>query len=172
MSGRAQLESRSRIAPALVAEQPRWSPWRHRYRPSNPSYAPGASHRRVAPDRFGHRPRFGAGGHACPGLPRYRASEHARPAVVARRGDRRGVPRCGVGRSLPADLDYRGFAASPVQGRPQGLAVYVNGMRFDQPFGDTVDWDLIRNNAIDRLNVERSDPVFGLNTLGAQSTSR
>jgi iron complex outermembrane receptor protein len=61
---------------------------------------------------------------------------------------------------------YRGFAASPLQGTPQGLAVYVNGMRFNQPFGDTVDWDLIPNNAIDRLNVEGSNPVFGLNALG------
>ena len=61
---------------------------------------------------------------------------------------------------------YRGFAASPLQGQPQGLAVYINGMRFNQPFGDTVDWDLIPNNAIDRLNVEGSNPVFGLNALG------
>jgi outer membrane receptor protein involved in Fe transport len=61
---------------------------------------------------------------------------------------------------------YRGFAASPLQGTPQGLAVYVNGMRFNQPFGDTVDWDLIPGNAIDQLNVEGSNPVFGLNALG------
>ena len=61
---------------------------------------------------------------------------------------------------------YRGFAASPLQGQPQGLAVYINGMRFNQPFGDTVDWDLIPNNAIDRLNIEGSNPVFGLNALG------
>ena len=39
-------------------------------------------------------------------------------------------------------------------------------MRFNQPFGDTVDWDLIPNNAIDRLNIEGSNPVFGLNALG------
>src|SRR5664279_1540746 len=38
---------------------------------------------------------------------------------------------------------YHGFQASPLQGTPQGLAVYMNGMRFNQPFGDTVDWDLI-----------------------------
>jgi outer membrane receptor protein involved in Fe transport len=61
---------------------------------------------------------------------------------------------------------YRGFAASPLQGTPQGLAVYVNGMRFNQAFGDTVDWDLIPDIAIDRLNVEGSNPVFGLNALG------
>jgi len=61
---------------------------------------------------------------------------------------------------------YHGFAASPLQGTPQGLAVYVNGMRFNQPFGDTVDWDLIPDIAIDRLDVLGSNPVFGLNALG------
>ena len=61
---------------------------------------------------------------------------------------------------------YHGFAASPLQGTPQGLAVYVNGVRFNQPFGDTVDWDLIPDIAIDKVNVEGSNPVFGLNALG------
>jgi iron complex outermembrane recepter protein len=61
---------------------------------------------------------------------------------------------------------YHGFAASPLQGTPQGLAVYINGVRFNQPFGDTVDWDLIPNIAIDSLNLEGSNPVFGLNALG------
>jgi outer membrane receptor protein involved in Fe transport len=70
------------------------------------------------------------------------------------------------GNPFQPTLFYRGFAASPLQGQPQGLAVYVNGMRFNQPFGDTVNWDLIPNNAIDRLNVEGSNPVFGLNALG------
>ena len=63
-------------------------------------------------------------------------------------------------------LFYHGFAASPLQGTPQGLAVYINGVRFNQPFGDTVDWDLIPNIAIDRINLEGSNPVFGLNALG------
>jgi iron complex outermembrane recepter protein len=61
---------------------------------------------------------------------------------------------------------YHGFAASPLQGTAQGLAVYVNGMRFNQPFGDTVDWELIPDIAIDRLDVVGSNPVFGLNALG------
>ena len=61
---------------------------------------------------------------------------------------------------------YHGYAASPLQGTPQGLAVYVNGVRFNQPFGDTVDWDLIPDIAIDKLNLEGSNPVFGLNALG------
>lgn len=61
---------------------------------------------------------------------------------------------------------YHGYAASPLQGTPQGLAVYVNGMRFNQPFGDTVDWDLLPDIAIDKINLEGSNPVFGLNALG------
>jgi outer membrane receptor protein involved in Fe transport len=61
---------------------------------------------------------------------------------------------------------YHGFAASALQGTPQGLAVYVNGVRFNQPFGDTVDWDLIPDIAIDSVDVVGSNPVFGLNALG------
>lgn len=61
---------------------------------------------------------------------------------------------------------YHGFAASPLQGTTEGLAVYVNGMRFNQPFGDTVDWELIPDIAIDRLDILGSNPVFGLNALG------
>jgi outer membrane receptor protein involved in Fe transport len=61
---------------------------------------------------------------------------------------------------------YHGYAASPLQGTPQGLAVYLNGVRFNQPFGDTVDWDLIPDIAIDRINLEGPNPVFGLNALG------
>lgn len=70
------------------------------------------------------------------------------------------------GNPFQPTLFYHGFAASPLQGTPQGLAVYVNGMRFNQPFGDTVNWDLLPSLAIDRLNIEGSNPVFGLNALG------
>ena len=58
-------------------------------------------------------------------------------------------------------LVYRGFAASPLEGTAQGLAVYVNGARFNLPFGDTVNWDLIPSQAIDRVNLEGANPVFG-----------
>jgi iron complex outermembrane recepter protein len=64
------------------------------------------------------------------------------------------------------DVFYHGFEASPLQGTPQGLAVYVNGTRFNDPFGDTVNWDLIPNIAIDRINLVGANPVFGLNALG------
>src|SRR5437773_1221721 len=64
------------------------------------------------------------------------------------------------------EIRYRGFAASPLQGRPQGLAVYINGIRVNEAFGDTVNWDLIPTNAIQRADVWSSNPVFGLNALG------
>lgn len=61
---------------------------------------------------------------------------------------------------------YRGFEASPLQGNGQGLAVYVNGSRFNSAFGDTTNWDLIPDVAIGQMNIEGSNPVFGLNALG------
>jgi outer membrane receptor protein involved in Fe transport len=64
------------------------------------------------------------------------------------------------------NLVFRGFQASPLQGNSQGLAVYINGARFNQPFGDTVDWDLIPDQAVRTLTVEGSAPAFGLNALG------
>jgi outer membrane receptor protein involved in Fe transport len=71
-----------------------------------------------------------------------------------------------AGNPLQPNLVYRGFVASPLDGTAQGLAVYVNGSRFNLPFGDTVNWDLIPDNAIDRINLEGANPVFGLNALG------
>ncbi len=70
------------------------------------------------------------------------------------------------GNPFQPSLLFRGFIASPIQGDEQGLAVYVNGARFNQPFGDTVNWDLIPSNAIHTVNVEGANPVFGLNALG------
>jgi iron complex outermembrane receptor protein len=70
------------------------------------------------------------------------------------------------GNSAVQALQYRGFAASPLQGQPQGLAVYLNGIRINEAFGDTVNWDLVPTNAIERADVWSSNPVFGLNALG------
>lgn len=64
------------------------------------------------------------------------------------------------------DLSYRGFSASPLQGNAQGLAVYVDGIRFNQPFGDTVDFDLIPDAAIADISLRDASPVYGLNALG------
>ena len=64
------------------------------------------------------------------------------------------------------NLHYRGFTASPLLGEPQGLAVYQNGVRINEPFGDTVQWDLVPDVAIDQLDLVSGNPVFGLNALG------
>ena len=70
------------------------------------------------------------------------------------------------GNPFQPSLMFRGFLASPVEGDEQGLAVYVNGARFNQPLGDTVNWDLIPSNAIQSVDVEGGNAVFGLNALG------
>ena len=70
------------------------------------------------------------------------------------------------GSPFQPDLLYRGFAASPIFGVAQGLAVYQNGVRLNESFGDTVNWDLIPDFAIDRVNLVGANPVFGLNALG------
>ena len=68
---------------------------------------------------------------------------------------------------LQPDFNFRGFTASPLLGMPQGLAVYQNGVRINDPFGDTVNWDLIPMSAIDGVQLlAGAQPVFGLNTLG------
>lgn len=64
------------------------------------------------------------------------------------------------------NLLYRGFEASPLAGDPQGLAVYLDGSRFNQSFGDTVDWDLVPDIAISRVDLVAANPAFGLNALG------
>lgn len=71
------------------------------------------------------------------------------------------------GNPFQADLNYRGLTASPLLGTPQGLSVYMDGVRLNQPFGDVVSWDLIPKIAIaETALLPGSNPVYGLNTLG------
>ena len=68
---------------------------------------------------------------------------------------------------LQPDFSFRGFTASHLLGVPQGLSVFVDGVRVNEAFGDVVNWDLIPRNAISSANlISGSNPVFGLNTLG------
>ena len=71
-----------------------------------------------------------------------------------------------TGNEFQPDVNYRGFDASPVSGTPEGLAVYQNGVRINEAFGDTVNWDLIATNAIDQTQLISNNPAFGLNALG------
>ena len=76
------------------------------------------------------------------------------------------------GNVFQPDILYRGFTASPVAGTTQGIAVYVNGARFNEPFGETVNWDLIPSVAIADAEIESSNPVYGLNALGGSLNVR
>ncbi len=64
------------------------------------------------------------------------------------------------------ELNYRGFNASPFAGVPQGLAVFQGGIRVNEMWGDTVNWDLIPSIAIDRVAIETGNPLYGLNAIG------
>jgi outer membrane receptor protein involved in Fe transport len=71
------------------------------------------------------------------------------------------------GNPFQADVNYRGYTASPLVGTPQGLSLFLDGVRQNQPFGDIVSWDLIPRIAIaETALIAGADPVFGLNTLG------
>jgi iron complex outermembrane recepter protein len=70
------------------------------------------------------------------------------------------------GNQFQRNLDYRGFTASPVPGTVQGLAVYQNGTRINEAYGDIVNWDFIPEMAIMRMTLMPNNPVFGLNAIG------
>ena len=71
------------------------------------------------------------------------------------------------GNRYQTDVNFRGFAASPLLGTPQGISVFFDGVRINEPFGDAVNWDLIPASAISSIQlIPGSNPAFGLNTLG------
>ena len=72
------------------------------------------------------------------------------------------------GNPLQPDFQYRGFDASPILGAEdgQGLAVYQNGVRINEAFGDLMNWDLVPQFAVNRTTLFSADPVFGLNAIG------
>lgn len=71
------------------------------------------------------------------------------------------------GNPFQPDVNFRGYTASPLLGTPQGLSVFMDGVRLNQPFGDVVSWDLIPRIAISEVTlIPGSNPLFGLNALG------
>ena len=71
-----------------------------------------------------------------------------------------------TGNAFQRNLDYRGFIAGPVPGQPQNIAVYQNGVRINESYGDVVNWDFIPQMAINRLTLVPNSPIFGLNAIG------
>jgi len=70
------------------------------------------------------------------------------------------------GSPFQPDFVYRGFEASPISGVAEGLAIYQNGVRINESFGDAVNWDLVPEFAVDRFTLESGNPAFGLNAIG------
>jgi outer membrane receptor protein involved in Fe transport len=64
-------------------------------------------------------------------------------------------------------LTLRGFVVSPVTGLPQGVSVFLDGVRLNEPTVEEVNFDLIPLEDVDRIEVIRGPSVlFGRNTLG------
>ena len=71
------------------------------------------------------------------------------------------------GNPFMPDVMFRGQLASPLLGNPQGLAVFMDGTKVNESFGDTLRWDMIPQNAISTINlIPGSNPAYGLNSLG------
>ncbi len=71
------------------------------------------------------------------------------------------------GTSFQPNLTLRGFTASPVTGLPQGLSVFLDGVRLNEPTVEEVNFDLIPLEDLERIDVIRGPSVlFGRNTLG------
>lgn len=71
------------------------------------------------------------------------------------------------GSPFQSDVTYRGFRASSLIGAAQGLSVFLDGIRVNEPFGDVVNWDMLPEAAFATVTlVPGSNPVYGLNTLG------
>ncbi|MBT8446571.1 MAG: TonB-dependent receptor plug domain-containing protein, partial [Gammaproteobacteria bacterium] len=54
---------------------------------------------------------------------------------------------------LQPDVQYRGFSASPLLGLSQGVSVYQNGARINEPLGDAVNWDLLPESAVHSITL-------------------
>lgn len=71
------------------------------------------------------------------------------------------------GSPFQGDLTYRGFRASPLLGAGQGLSVYLDGVRINEPFGDVVNFDMVPEFSVSAISlVPGANPAFGLNSLG------
>src|SRR5437763_1074904 len=73
-----------------------------------------------------------------------------------------------LGATAQLDVSLRGFQVSPVIGLPQGVTVYVDGVRANQPDAHEVNFDLLPLEDVERVDVVYGPSVLlGRNALGA-----
>ena len=77
-----------------------------------------------------------------------------------------------AGNPFQPDVYFRGFDASPISGTPQGLAVYQNGVRINEAFGDSVNWDLSRPRRCALSTSSATIPPSGSTRSAARSAFR
>ncbi len=70
------------------------------------------------------------------------------------------------GNSYQPDLSFRGFTGTPVTGIPQGISVFVDGVRINEPAVEEINFDLLPLDDVERIELIRGPiAVFGRNTL-------
>ena len=73
-----------------------------------------------------------------------------------------------LGATAQLDVSLRGFQVSPVIGLPQGVTVYVDGVRANEPDAHEVNFDLLPLEDVERVEVVYGPSVLlGRNALGA-----
>jgi iron complex outermembrane recepter protein len=71
------------------------------------------------------------------------------------------------GTPFQQDLSMRGLTASPVTGVSQGLSVFLDGVRVNEPGAEEVNFDLLPLGDVEHVEVVRGPhAIFGRNTLG------
>jgi len=71
------------------------------------------------------------------------------------------------GNRAQPDVTFRGFQVTSVTGVPQGISVFVDGVRVNEPTVEEVNFDLIPLDDVERIELIRGpSAIFGRNTLG------
>ena len=71
------------------------------------------------------------------------------------------------GNPFQMDLSIRGFQGTSVTGAPQGISVFVDGVRVNEPTVEEINFDLLPFDDVERIELLRGPgAVFGRNTLG------
>ena len=72
-----------------------------------------------------------------------------------------------LGSGYKLNLSSRGFYSSPVVGLPQGVAVFLDGVRMNEPEASQVNFDLLPMDHINRIEIlSGNGSLLGRNALG------